>query len=82
VKRIFRSWSELFREETDEWLLVDQRGEYQYRNPDSLYVHRWETFKTREAAEAYIANHIARADLNNFRLYQRVAPSATGGDDE
>jgi len=71
MKRVFRSWTERFRESEDEWLLVDQRGEYQYRNPDSLYVHPWETFKTREAALAHIDDKVARADRHYLRLYRR-----------
>jgi hypothetical protein len=71
MRGIFKCWTERIRDSEDEWLLVDQHGEYQYRNPESLFVHDWALFKTKEAAMEHIDERIPRADRKHMRLYRR-----------
>ena len=74
AKRVLKAWSDKWlRKKDDEWLLLHKRGEYEYRSPDSVYLHRWETFKTREDAIAYLDDRIPRAGRDEWRLYQVVA---------
>lgn len=71
--KALRAWADTwFRKNDHGWLLIHKRGEYVYRNPDSVYIHRWEAFATREEAIAYLDDRIPRADRDEWRLYQAV----------
>jgi hypothetical protein len=72
-RRVFKAWSEYFRSTPDGWLLVHKQGDYQYRSPDSVYIHSFETFKTREEAVAYLDERIPRADRDEWTLWQAVS---------
>lgn len=77
----FKSFSELFRNSRDQWLLVHKHGEYEYRNPDSVFIHRWESFPTREAALEYLDQRIAPADRHEWNLYLHPTPPTETRDD-
>lgn len=70
--RFFKLPWEHFRESKDTFLLVHKRGEYEYHNPDFTYVHKFETFRTREDAERYIEQRIPLCNQGDWRLYELV----------
>lgn len=53
-----------------EWLFVHAHGDYEYRNPTSLYVHRWDTFKTREDALDWLDRCIPKVEQPEWKLYR------------
>jgi hypothetical protein len=61
-----------FRKGPGRFLLVHRRGEYQYRNPDSLFVHPFEWFSTREDAEQYLSNRVAKSEQSEWQLFELV----------
>ena len=70
MKNWFKCYGDTLRDTKDEWLLVNKTGEYEYRNPTSLYVHNWETFPTKERALDYRDNNIAKVEHKDWKLYQ------------
>lgn len=73
MRKYFKSFSERFRDTNDEYLLVNKQGEYQYRNPDSAFVHSFDTFRTKEDALEYIDRRIPKGDLDDWKLYKLVS---------
>jgi len=54
----------------DEWLFVHAHGDYEYRNPDSVYVHRWETFATKDDALDWLDRCVAKVTQPEWKLYR------------
>jgi len=73
VKRAFKSGSEHFRRSNFTWLLVHKEGNYEYRSPDSVFIHAYNTFASREDALDYLSNNVAPVDRKEWTLYQEVA---------
>jgi len=73
-KNALTMWFDHLRTKPDSraWLLLHAHGEYEFRNPDSLYVHRFETFATEEAARYYLEQRIAPADRDEWQLYAAI----------
>ena len=73
-KHVFKVWSEWFRDqhESHPHLLVNVRGDYEYRNPDSVYIHSFERFESEEAAREFLEQRIAPADRDKWRLYMQI----------
>jgi hypothetical protein len=55
------------------WLFVHKDGDYEYRNPTSLYVHRYNTFRTREDALDWLDRCVAKVEQDEWVLYQAVS---------
>lgn len=74
--KALKSWGSL-RTDRGTWLLVHKHGEYEYRNPDSVYIHAFETFRSEEDAREYLDNRIARSDRDKWQLFELVEGEAT-----
>ncbi len=72
--RVLKSFSGRLRDDPGAWLLLHEAGEYEYRNPDSVYVHRWNSFATEAAALDYLDRHVTKADRPGWRLYRAEQP--------
>lgn len=71
-RRWFKSWSEHLRDADGSWLFVHKDGDYEYRNPTSVFVHRWETFSTREDALDWLDRCIPKVEWPDWSLYRFV----------
>lgn len=72
MKKYFKTFSERFRNTSDTYLLVNKDGEYQYRSPDSAYIHKFDTFATEQDALDYIDRRVPKSDLDDWKLYKLV----------
>ena len=70
--KIIKAFSDRFRANKDLFLLLHREGEYEYRNPDSVYIHAYETFQTKGGADEYLYEHIARAEQHEWQLFRAV----------
>jgi len=62
---------ESFRNNSGVYILIHRHGEYQYRSPDSVYVHRFEWFSTLEDAETYLAERIAKVEQSEWQIFEQ-----------
>ena len=79
-RRFFKRYGNTFGSEgSGAWLMLDERGDYDYRNPDSVYIHRWDTFRTQEEALDWLDRCVSKSEQPRWRLFHAAA-SVPGGE--
>jgi hypothetical protein len=59
--------------EVEGWLFLHSHGDYEYRNPDSVYIHRWQTFRTEAEARDWLDRCVAKVEQPQWTLYRPAA---------